>query len=135
MIHFESIFVYGVISRSKFWFVSCFFVCGYLIYYSTNYRDNYFPLSLNCALEPLLDGRMNWESSIDIYTLPCVKQIASGKLLCNRELSSVLCDDHGVEWGGGEADSGGRRYMHTYGWFMLLYGRNQHNIVKQLSSN
>ena len=26
-------------------------------------------------------GEMNWESSIDIYTLPCVKQIASGKLL------------------------------------------------------
>ena len=23
----------------------------------------------------------NWESSIDVYTLPCVKQIASGKLL------------------------------------------------------
>jgi len=31
-------------------------------------------------------------SSNDTYTLPCVKQIASGKLLCNRELSSVLCD-------------------------------------------
>ena len=25
--------------------------------------------------------------------------------------------------------------MYAYGWFMLLYGRNQHNIVKQLSSN
>ena len=23
----------------------------------------------------------------------------------------------------------------TYGWFMLMYGRNQHNIVKQLSFN
>ena len=23
----------------------------------------------------------------------------------------------------------------TYGWFMLIYGRNQHNIIKQLSSN
>ena len=22
--------------------------------------------------------------------------------------------------------------MYTYGWFMLLYGRNHHNIVKQL---
>ena len=26
-------------------------------------------------------------------------------------------------------------YMYTYGWITLLYGRNQHNIVKQLSSN
>ena len=27
------------------------------------------------------------------------------------------------------------RHMYTYEWFMLLYGRNQHNIVKQLSYN
>ena len=26
-------------------------------------------------------------------------------------------------------------YIYNYGLFMLLYGRNQHNIVKQLSSN
>ena len=25
--------------------------------------------------------------------------------------------------------------MYTCGWFMLMYGRNQHNIVKQLSTN
>ena len=25
--------------------------------------------------------------------------------------------------------------MYTYGCFMLMYGRNQHNIVKRLSSN
>ena len=42
----------------------------------------------------------NWECSIDIYTLPCVKQIAGGKLLCSTELSSVLCDDRGG-WDGG----------------------------------
>ena len=27
------------------------------------------------------EGGMNWEIGIDIYTLPCVKQIASGNLL------------------------------------------------------
>ena len=37
----------------------------------------------------------NWECSIVIYTLLCVKEIAGGKLLCNTELSSVLCDDLG----------------------------------------
>ena len=26
---------------------------------------------------------MNWDSSTDMYTLPCVKQPASGKPLCN----------------------------------------------------
>ena len=29
----------------------------------------------------------------------------------------------------------GRGHMYSYGWFMLSYDRNQHNIVKQLSSN
>ena len=32
-------------------------------------------------------------------------------------------------WRGG---SRGREHMHTYGWLMLMYGRNQHNIVKHL---
>ena len=27
------------------------------------------------------------------------------------------------------------RYTYTYGWFVLLHSRNQHNIVKQLSSS
>ena len=37
---------------------------------------------------------MNSESSFEIYTLTCVKQIADEKLLCNnRELSLGFCDD------------------------------------------
>ena len=38
----------------------------------------------------------------------------------------------GWEWEGG---SRGYLYIYTYGWFELLYSRNQHNIVKQWSSN
>ena len=41
----------------------------------------------------------------------------------------------GERW---EESSRGRQkptYRHTYGQVMLIYGRNQHNIVKQLSSN
>ena len=37
----------------------------------------------NGRVDPELGGRgngMNWEIGIDIYTLPCVKQIASGNL-------------------------------------------------------
>ena len=33
-----------------------------------------------------------------------------------------------------EGVSRGRGHMYTYDWFMLMSGRNQHNIVKQLSS-
>ena len=31
------------------------------------------------------EGEMNWESGADIYTLPFVKQTASGKLLYRQE--------------------------------------------------
>ena len=33
---------------------------------------------------------MNWESRTDIYALPCIKQLASGKLQFNTG-SSALC--------------------------------------------
>ena len=47
------------------------------------------------------------ESSIDIYTRPCVKQIASGKLLYSTGSSARF--PGGVEWGwvGKEAQQGG----------------------------
>ena len=36
------------------------------------------------------EGGTNWEMRIDIYTLPCVKQTASGKLLYSTG-SSARC--------------------------------------------
>ena len=48
----------------------------------------------------------------------------------------ALWQPRGEGWG--ERREGGLRgtgHMYTCGWFMLMYGRNQHNIVKQLSSN
>ena len=39
---------------------------------------------------------------------------------------------NGVGEGGGPRWRG---YMYTYSWFMQLYSRNEHNIVKQLYSN
>ena len=30
----------------------------------------------------------------------------------------------------GEGGTGRRGYMYNYGWFALLYCRNQHNIIK-----
>ena len=39
-------------------------------------------------LELLCVGGMNGESSMETYTLPCVKQIASGNLLCDSGSSN-----------------------------------------------
>ena len=40
----------------------------------------------------------------------------------------------------GEGREVGRRFrmvghMYTHGWFMSMYGKNHHNIVKKLASN
>ena len=57
------------------------------------------------------ENGMKWEIRIDMYTLPCVKQKASGNLLKNhRELSSVFCDDLekcNGQVGGREVQEGG----------------------------
>ena len=48
-------------------------------------------------MEPVGEGvgGMNRESSLDIYSSPCAKQIASGKPLCStgRSAWTELCDD------------------------------------------
>ena len=47
--------------------------------------------------------------------------------------AGALWQPRGVRCGEGwEGGSRGRGHMYTYDWFMLMYGRNQHNILKQL---
>ena len=60
------------------------------------------------------ESGMNREVSIDIYTLPCVKEIASGDRQ-HRELDLVLCEDR-EGWDGWGTVEGPRRrgYMYTY---------------------
>jgi len=41
-------------------------------------------------------------------------------------------DGLGRDVGGGVQDGG---HMRTHGWFMSMYGKNHHNIVKYLASN
>jgi len=83
------------------------------------------------------EGGMNGESSMEIYTLPYVKSIANGNLLYDSGTPTrALWQPRGVGWDGRwEGCSRGRGHVYTYGWFMLMYGRNSHNIVKQLSFN
>ena len=61
------------------------------------------------------EGGMNWESGIDIiYTIPWVKQIASGKLLYSRESSAPLWWPKEVECGQWEGGSRRGGYIYTY---------------------
>ena len=55
------------------------------------------------------EGGTNWEIRIDIYTLPCVKQIASGNLLYSTGSSawcSVMTQMGGMGGGGREVQEG-----------------------------
>ena len=56
------------------------------------------------------------------------------EVVWHREPSLVLWDK--LRWGRAreEGGSGWRWNMHNYGWF-VLYGRNDHNVVKQFSFN
>ena len=81
-------------------------------------------------------GRRKWDEYIETYITMCKTASQWEFAVWHRELKTgVLWQPRGVrggrrwEWG-----SRGRGHMYTCGWF-LLYRRNQHNIVKQLSSN
>ena len=84
------------------------------------------------------EGGMNWEGGMETYTLPYLKQIATGNWRCTQgaqpralwQPGRVGCG--GRWWVGG---SRGKVHRYTCDWFMLTCGRNQHNTVKQLSSN
>lgn len=60
------------------------------------------------------EGEVNWESSMDVYPLPCVKQTASGDLLSGTGSSAGCCDD--LEgW-----DGGNREAIYLYLWLIHL---------------
>ena len=75
--------------------------------------------------------------------LPCGKQIARRKLLQSARTSawcSVMTHRGrmGVRWRLKKEDTYvtyGFIGIYSYNWFSMLYGRSQHNIIKQLSSN
>ena len=52
--------------------------------------------------------------------------------------SELVLWDNPERWGGEGGKSGvqdGGGHMYTCGWFMSMYGKNHHNIVKKLASN
>jgi len=73
----------------------------------------------------------------DAHITAC-KQMASGELPPEAGSPNLVLCDHlegrNSVGGGWVAQEGGDIHK-TYGWFMLMYGRNPHNMVEQLSSN
>ena len=78
------------------------------------------------------EGWMIWENIIETCILSYVKQIASPGLMHETWCSGP------VHWGdpeGWDGEGRGRgvqdgEHMYTQGWFMWMYGKNHHNIVK-----
>ena len=70
------------------------------------------------------EGGMNWENSIETCILRYLKYMTAA--------SPIL----GATQRDGAVEEGGRRgfkiggHMCTPGWFMLMYGKNHHNIAK-----
>ena len=82
------------------------------------------------------DG-MIWENTTETCIVPYVKQMTSASLMHEAGHSKPVIQDNpegcGREGGGTRVQDGGR--MFTHGWFMSMYGKNHHNIVKWLASN
>ena len=78
------------------------------------------------------EGGMIWENSIETCILSYVKQIASQGVMHETGCSGLVHWDDPEGWdgeGGGKEGQDGER-MCTHGWFMGMYGKNHHNIVK-----
>ena len=80
------------------------------------------------------------ESGMETYTLACYKGGQWELAVWLRELKPglILRQPRGVAWAGRwEGGSRGKGRVYTYGWSMLMYGRDQHNaaIILQLKIN
>ena len=78
-------------------------------------------------------GGTNWESSIDIYSLSCVRQTVSGKLLNNTgSQPGALWWPPGAEWGKEKEKSKGRNlYMQLWlNWIVV-----QQKLIKNCKAN
>ena len=78
-----------------------------------------------------------WRKCMETYISICKIDSQWEFAVWLRELKPGLCNNlEEVRWGGRwEGGSKGRGNMNTYGWFVLVFGRNQYNSVKQLSFN
>ena len=82
------------------------------------------------------DG-MIWENSTETCILPYAKEMTSPSSMHETGNSKPVNWDNPEGWdgegGGSGVQDGGHMYSH--GWFMSMYGKKHHNIVKLLASN
>lgn len=86
------------------------------------------------------DGRREWDKLREQYGnihITMWKTDSKWELaVTQRAQPSVLWQPEGWDgMGGGTGGSGGRGHMCSCGWFMVMCGRGQHNIVKKFSFN
>ena len=77
-------------------------------------------------------GGMTWGNSIETCILSYVKYIASPGSMHETGCSGLVNWDDPEGWdgeGGGMEGQDGE-HMYTHSWFMWMYGKNHHNIVK-----
>ena len=107
-------------SRTRDW--TCVSCVGRWIPYHWATREALRPVSWTCNLHITKHTHFKstvWRVWITLYA-------------CIQKLREKKYNTRGRGW---EGDTKGRRYMYSHSWFMLLYSRKQHNIVKKLSSN
>ena len=74
------------------------------------------------------EGGMIWDNSIETCVLPHVKQMPIPSSMNETGHSKPGHQDSPEGW---EVEGGlGWWRMYTHGWFMSMYGKNHHNIVK-----
>ena len=63
--------------------------------------------------------------------------MASASLMHEAGRSKPVLWDNPEGWDGEGMEEGLKMggHMYTCGWFTLMYGKNHHNIIKQLSYN
>ena len=91
----------------------------------------------NRLLDSVGEGKagMIWENSIETCILSYVKQITSPGLMHETGCSGLVHWDDPEGWDGGDEEGSWRGiqdegHMYTHGWFMWMYVKNHHNIVK-----
>ena len=78
------------------------------------------------------EGGMIWETSIETCILSYVKQITIPGSMHETWCSGLVRwdDPEGCDAKGGGRGVQDEGHTYTHGWFMSMYGKTHHNIVK-----
>ena len=77
--------------------------------------------------------RMGWmQSTVEAHILPYAKQPVGIWCMAQGAQTGALWQPSGEGWGDRwERSSRGRGHVYTYGWYLLMDGRHQHNTIMQ----